>query len=263
MPDAGAQSEALAAEVFAAMETGRQIAPFSGRMEGFDLDAAYAVAAALRRMRGTRVVGRKIGFTNHTIWARYGVDGPMWGDMTETSVIQLDDAPVDLTPYLECRLEPEVALKLKAAPTAGMDEAGLAGCVEWYAPAFEIVQSIFPGWQFTLADCAAAGGLHGCLLLGHPVAAGPYASDFAALQLELKEGDRLVETGVGANVLGGGPLTALAHLLKGLAARGDAAPGPGDIITTGTLTDAQTLAPGSVWSATYHGTPFGTITARF
>ncbi len=261
MPGSG-RAAALAAEVHAAMTEGRQIPPFSGRMEGFDLDLAYAVADKLRRLRGTPVVGRKIGFTNHTIWERYGVDGPMWGDMTGSSVTILDDAPVDLSPYLECRLEPEVALRLASAPDPGMDEAALAGCVEWYAPAFEIVQSVFPGWSFTLADCAAAGGLHGRLLLGTPVDAGPYAADLAALRMDLREGGTLVETGVGANVLGGGPLTALAHLVDGLGARGERLE-PGDIITTGTLTDAQTLRPGSVWSATYHGTPFGTITARF
>ncbi|WMS44095.1 fumarylacetoacetate hydrolase family protein [Acuticoccus sp. MNP-M23] len=245
------------------MQDARQIAPFSGRVEGYGLDTAYAVAAALRRLRGAKEVGRKIGFTNHTIWARYGVDGPMWGDMTETSVTALDETTVDLSPYLEPRLEPEVALCLGAAPMPGMDEAALADCVAWYAPAFEIVQSLFPAWQFTLADCVAAGGLHGRLLLGPPVDAGPYAAEFARLRLELKQDDRPVETGSGANVLGGGPLAALAHLVKGLAARGERGLAAGDIITTGTLTDAQPLKAGTVWSATYHGTPFGTIKARF
>ena len=32
-----------------------------------------------RLARGERVLGRKIGFTNRTIWAEFGVDAPMWG----------------------------------------------------------------------------------------------------------------------------------------------------------------------------------------
>ena len=43
-------------------------------------------------------------------------------------------------------------------------------CVEWIAPGFEIVQSHFPDWKFAAADCTAAFGLHGALVVGTPVA---------------------------------------------------------------------------------------------
>ena len=71
-----AELEAIAAEAFAALETGRQILPFSTRISGFDLEDAYRVTAAIRQMRekrGEMPLGRKIGFTNRTIWAEYNV----------------------------------------------------------------------------------------------------------------------------------------------------------------------------------------------
>ena len=74
--------EAIATEALAAMEGGRQIAPFSARYPGLTLDDAYRISArlcALRTARGERVIGRKIGFTNRTIWAEYGVHAPIWG----------------------------------------------------------------------------------------------------------------------------------------------------------------------------------------
>ena len=61
---------AIAAEAFALLGAGRQIAPFSGRYPGFGMEDAYRVTAELRRLRearGERVIGRKIGFTNRTI----------------------------------------------------------------------------------------------------------------------------------------------------------------------------------------------------
>ena len=46
--------QAIAAEAFAALDTGHQISPFSARTSAFDLDAAYRVTASIRQMRETR-----------------------------------------------------------------------------------------------------------------------------------------------------------------------------------------------------------------
>ena len=72
----------IANEIFAVLESGRQIAPFSTVYPDFGLSEAYWVAAAVRaerEVRGERPIGRKIGFTNRTIWAEYGVYAPIWG----------------------------------------------------------------------------------------------------------------------------------------------------------------------------------------
>ena len=75
------QVQSIARELVDAHDHARLIASFAAREVDFDLDAAYQVAAELmrvRRSRGSRPVGRKIGFTNRSIWALYGVDAPMW-----------------------------------------------------------------------------------------------------------------------------------------------------------------------------------------
>ena len=90
--------------------------------------------------------------------------------------------------------------------------------VEWMAPGFEIVQCVFPGWRFTAADCTAAFGLHGALVVGTPVAVN--ARDRAAIAERLatftatfsRDGS-MVEQGSGANVLGS-PALALGHLAR-------------------------------------------------
>jgi len=105
------------------------------------------------------------------------------------------------------RIEPEVVFKLCSPVPVTDDAAAILDCIEWIAPGFEIVQSHFPDWKFTAADCTAAFGLHGALIVGAPVAitAGNRAGIAAALPaftLQLRRGDTLVDTGVGANVLG-------------------------------------------------------------
>ena len=163
--------QTVAAEAFDVLDTGRQIAPFSSRFARFDLDDAYRVTAAVRQMRETRgekPLGRKIGFTNRTIWDEYQVGAPMWGYLYDRTVHDLDDmgATVSLAGLAEPRIEPEIVFGLASAPAPGMDERDLLGCVDWVAHGFELVQSIFPRWEFTLPDTVAANGLHGMLMIG-------------------------------------------------------------------------------------------------
>lgn len=263
MAQAAYDARSLARDVFAALTEARQIQPLSSRVKDFDLRAAYEVAAEVRRMRGERPIGRKIGFTNITIWERYGVDGPMWGEVTRDTLTPLVGAPVSLAHLCEPRLEPEVALRLKSVPTPDMDEDALVDTIEWFAPAFEIVQSIYPGWRFTLADCAAANGLHGRLLLGPPTDPGPWVRDLPKMEVTLSRGGVPVETGLGENVMGGGPLTALRSLVETLAQDGGPPLRVGEIITTGTITDAWPIVPGDTFSAHYHGTPLARTRAKF
>jgi 2-keto-4-pentenoate hydratase len=81
--------EAIAAEALAALDTGRQIQPFSSRTSSFNFDEAYRVTAIVRKMsvaRGELPVVRKIGFTNRTAWVDYNVSEPMWGYVYDRTV---------------------------------------------------------------------------------------------------------------------------------------------------------------------------------
>lgn len=61
----------ISEELMARLGTKQQVQPFQQRYPGFDLIASYDVVAQvrdLRRARGEKPVGRKIGFTNRSIW---------------------------------------------------------------------------------------------------------------------------------------------------------------------------------------------------
>jgi 2-oxo-3-hexenedioate decarboxylase len=154
------------------------------------------------------------------------------------------------------------------APKAGLQE--LYEALEWVAPGFEIVQSHRPGWKFTAADTALDNGLHGRLLVGRPVAPRELAADGQALHerlaratAALQHDARKVDEGRGSNVLDS-PLAALAYFLAELRA----CPGApdlqaGDVITTGTWTDAWPVQPGQRWSARFSDPALGTLRVRF
>ena len=265
-------AETLARAILAASAERRQLAPLSSRPTGLDLALAYRVTAALRRLRrdrGERPIGRKIGFTNRTIWAEYGVYAPIWGDMYDTTLRPLDSAePIVLAPLLEPRLEPEIACGLGRPPETGRDEAALLSCIDWVAHGFEIVQSVYPGWRFAAADTVAAYGLHGAYRIGprqavrdHPQS--EWLTWLSHFEIVLERDGVEMDRGSAANVLGG-PLSALRHLVE-LLATDDANPplAAGEIVTTGTLTRAFPVAAGETWRTRLAGIPIDGLEIRF
>ncbi len=235
--------------------------PITADDPGFDVDRAYDVLAAInarREAQGWRSIGRKIGFTNRTIWARYGVYRPMWAPVWSHTVHFARDtrASLPLAGFVQPRIEPEIVLKLSRSPPMSDDPVVLLGSVEWIAAGFEIVQSVFPEWKFAAADCTAASGLHGALIVGPSLAIGmdnseSLAARLATFELALSCDGREVDRGGGSNVLGS-PLNALAHLVRLLAAQPRFPQlGAGEIVTTGTLTDAWPVRRSETWRSDY------------
>lgn len=262
---------AMGGEILAATDTARQIAPFSSRGGELPLADAYRVSHWLeqaRSARGETAVGRKIGFTNRNIWAEYNVFAPNWGYVTTRSVRDLAATPVlSPAPFAEPRIEPEIMFGLARAPSPDMDEAALLDCVAWVAHGYEIVQSIYPGWQFTATDTTAANALHGALLIGPRQRIDGDASDWlrrlAGFEIALYCDGALIDRGRGDNVLGS-PIAALKHLV-GLLTEDPVNPPlrGGEIVSTGTVTRAFPVAPGETWTTTLEGISLPGVSLRF
>ena len=228
----------------------------------FDVPLAYEHALTVRELRiarGEKPLGFKIGFTNRNIWPVYQVFAPIWGTVYDTTVTMCEGSgTVSLAHTCQPRLEPETVFGLAATPPARATLQQLFDCIAWVAPGFEVVQSHQPGWKFAAPDTIADGGLHARLLVGQRLPLPQVARDAEDLERQLAHarvalccaGDKK-EEGVGANVLDG-PLHALKHFLEALRD----CPGapdllPGDLVTTGTWTDAWPVAAGQTWSAQF------------
>ncbi|MCZ8316652.1 hydratase [Phreatobacter sp.] len=255
------QTRMFADEVLAAYRSRRQIGPLTTLEPTFSVADGEKVGHEVARRRvaaGERIIGRKIGFTNRTIWAEYGVYSPIWGPVYDSTFRDVDGpATVSIAHLVEPRIEPEIVLGFKAPVTAGMDERAILGAVGWVAHGFEIVQSLFPGWRFQGADCQAAFGLHGALFCGPrtPVEgdAEAWLTALTGFAVTLFRNDERIDHGIAANVLDG-PLSAVRHLAGVLAADPQASPiAAGEIITTGTVTRAFPIAAGETWSTMVDG----------
>jgi 2-keto-4-pentenoate hydratase len=245
----------------------------AGEANAGDLAAAYQRALAVRQLRiarGEQPRGYKVGFTNRGIWPLYGVDAPIWGTVWDTTLAFCDGhGELTLANTCQPRIEPEVAFGLRAEPAADCDLASLFEALEWMAPAFEIVQSHRPDWKFQVQDTAADSGLHARLLVGRKLPVREVAHDavtlerkLAAAAVVLTHAGDAIDQGRGANVLDG-PLHALLHFVRELrACPGAPALQAGDVITTGTWTNAWPVAPGQTWTARFDA-PLPPLEVRF
>jgi len=259
-----ASLSAAAQALLDAKREARTLPPFTDADPGFDLNRGYEVGfelLALRREQGEKPVGRKVGLTNDTAWPQLGLDAPIWAHMYDTTVSYARGATdrFSLAGLVQPRIEPEFIFSLRAPIEAGEnDPVKLLDAVEWLALGFEIVHCHYPGWVFKPADAVADFGLHAGSVIGTPhivtdaeraALAGRLPEAGITLSLE---GDTAA-TGEGRNVLGN-PLQALGYLARVVAGQPQAAPlAAGEVITTGTLTVAQDVAPGQTWTVAVDG----------
>jgi len=242
----------LARDLLRACDTATLLPLPSDTDPGFDLAQAFEVAdrmRAARIARGDVPVGYKIGFTNRRIWPLYGVFAPIWAPVWRHTV-QLLDAPrvrVSLAGLAQPRIEPEIVFGLKAEPHAGMDNAALVACIDWVAHGFEIVHTHFADWRFRRGDCFADDALHGRLYVGPRVPVARFAdvaAELRELRVELLRDGEVVDRGDGSVVLDG-PVDALRQWVEAMQAQPRHWPiRAGNVVTTGTITDAWPMKPG-------------------
>jgi len=255
----------IAENLLAAWDNGRIIASIVAQHPAFSWDDAYAVSAELirlRRARGERAVGRKIGFTNRNIWPQYGATSPIWHPVYDRTLIHAQDstATVSLAGSSQPLIEPEIAFKLRApVPVNCKDPAQTLQSIEWYAPSFEIVCCHFAGWKCTPAEFATDFSLHWRLIVGTPASVNGDLSKLSRqlhdCRITLSKDSNVMDRGVGANALDH-PALALGFLADIVARQSEFdALAAGEIITTGTLTAALPIKAGETWQSRYEGLP--------
>jgi 2-oxo-3-hexenedioate decarboxylase len=262
----------LARELSAAF-TNRRLTPTpSSRYTDFDLASAYAVERELvrqRKMQGHASVGRKVGYANKALWRMLKLDTVVWAHMYDDTVQYAHDgeAVLSIARMTAPKIEPEIVVKLKdaARPFDGgsPDAAAALGACEWIALGFEIIDCVFPGWQFQPADFVAAYGLHAALIVGEqrPVDA-TMLDALPRFTVKLLKNGQLAAEGSGRNVLRS-PAASLAELAAAATRAPHEEPlAGGEIISTGTTTESQPIASGETWTAELAGLSLASLTVR-
>jgi len=263
-------SKALAGELLDAYASKRVIAAPSARIPGFDLDAGYAVEAEIARARqaaGHQTVGWKVAYAHKTSWPTLGLETLIWAHMYDDTVRYADcnDGTLSIASMLTPKIEPEIVFKLAQMPASG-DPATVLEATEWIALGFEIVDCVYPDWNFQPADSVAARGVHAALVVGEPVYIEPenitqLVKELAEFTVRLLRNGQLVEEGAGKNVLEN-PALCVGELNEAMRRRTGAPLQAGDVISTGALTKSLPVTAGDTWIASLTGIPPSALTLR-
>jgi 2-oxo-3-hexenedioate decarboxylase len=269
MSTSSSEIASLARELFEARALRKPVTPPSAREGGCSLDSAYAIEGELMRVRratGHATVGRKVGYANKAMWRVLKLPTLVWANMYDDTVHYAENgtATLSLAAMYSPRIEPEVIFKLKRVPAA-KDADAVLDAVEWMSLGFEIVDSPYPDWKFEPVDFVASFGLHAALIVGEqrpvlPANIPALVEQLASFKLKLSKDGALAEEGAGRNALRS-PALCLGELASAISNQAGVEPlQPGELVSTGTLTNAQPIAAGERWTAEAGGIDLAPIT---
>ena len=263
----------LAQELLLAHDTDQMVPTPPSARPGFDLNTAYEVEAALKRMReeaGHKAVGRKVGYANKAVWRVLKLETLVWAHMYDNTVHSSDSnsATLVLPHRRSLKIEPEIVFGLKQPITSeALDATAALESTDWLALGFEIIDCPFPEWKFQPSDFVASFGLHAALVIGERVQLRPdmianLVDQLARFKLRMFKHGEFVEEGSGRNSLRS-PALCLAELGAAIARRFPTEPlSAGEIISSGTLTAGHSTDSGDSWTAEVEGLPLPPLTMR-
>jgi 2-keto-4-pentenoate hydratase len=262
----------LATELLDAYAQRRLVPSPSSREGGLDLATAYATEAEIVRRRiasGHRTVGLKVGFANKAAWRLLKLDTLVWAHMYDDTVQRAtgDQARLAVGRLVSPKIEPEIVFCMKGTEAIAADAVTVLETVEWIALGFEIIDCVYPDWQFQPVDFVAARGLHAGLVVGSPLAItdgnrAQVAEALPSFTVTLEKNGGAVATGSGKNVLRS-PALCLGELASALARSGTRGPlQAGDLVSSGTLTESQPMGANQTWTARVEGLDLPALTLR-
>jgi 2-oxo-3-hexenedioate decarboxylase len=217
-----------------------------------------------RVARGERVVGVKMGFTSKAKMAQMGVDDVIWGILTDAMAVPgasgtaqpMADSDAsattqsglyDLSALIHPKVEPEIVFRVGRT----VDRPGDAeSAVDGVAVGYEILDSRFEGYKFTLPDVVADNASAAGFGVGpwHPVTP---QTDISDLPVTLSVDGEPARSGSSAAILGD-PWESLRSAAR-LAAEAGLTLEAGWIVLAGGITEAVPLTPGAVVTVTAEG----------
>ncbi|MEK3934906.1 2-keto-4-pentenoate hydratase [Sporosarcina sp. FSL W7-1349] len=238
----------LADYLWDAEQTGRGVQALTELHPELSIFEAYQVQLHnidKKLKSGQTVTGKKIGLTSLAMQELLGVDQPDYGHLLDSMVVE-NGGEVPYSKVMQPKVEGEIAFVLKedlVGPSITIEDVWKA--TDYVLPSIEIVDSRVKNWQIKLEDTIADNASSGLYVLGgQPVRIADV--DLKQVKMVLKKNGSIVNTGVGAAVLGD-PAYAVAWLANKLHEFGIVLKA-GEVILSGALSAAVEAQPRDTFS---------------
>lgn len=255
--------EALGDELYAALRSGKSVAPLTDRESDIQIEDAYHISQRMisRRVEldGEKIVGKKIGVTSKPVQEMLNVFQPDFGFLTNTMEYS-DDADIPVAGHLIApKAEGEIAFRLKQDLVGpGVTEQDVLDATATIIPCFEIVDSRIEDWKIKIEDTVADNASCGVYVLGKNEV-DPREYDLPNLKMKIYKNGEFHSEGMGSAVQGN-PLTAVAWLANTLGEFGIPFLA-GEVILSGSLAPLIPVVAGDEMSLEIEG--IGGCSCRF
>lgn len=240
----GDAHEIAAARLAGAYASGRGVDPLSLDNPEFTIDDAYRIQSIQVDAwvaGGDRIVGQKVGLSSRAMQRQMGVSRPDFGHLMESMFF--DDGDVITAPFIQPRVEAEIAFVLRSALSGpGVRLSQAIAAVDYVVPALEIIDSRITDWRIGIVDTVADNASSGGFVLGQRPRL-LREVDLSLVGAVLQRGGEVVGTGAGGAILGG-PLNSLVWLANTLGELGVGI-AAGSVVLPGSMTRAVPVLPGS------------------
>ncbi len=250
-----------AQELYEAEKTAKPVVRLCKRFPDMSMKDAYTVqllGMELRQQQGHKVIGRKIGLTSKAMQEAFGVYEPDYGYIADYMMV-MEGEPLSMGKLRLPKVEAEIAFVLRdklAGP--GITLTDVMRATEGVIPALEIINTRYEDWKITVEDSIADGASIGKVVLGDNMVK-VQGFDLRYTGMVLEKNGEIISTAAGAATLGH-PANAVVWLANKLADYGQHL-AAGDIIISGALTAACSVAAGDAVRATFDR--LGSVGIRF
>jgi 2-oxo-3-hexenedioate decarboxylase len=222
----------------------RELERITVRHPELELADAYRIQDAgvmLRRARGEKLVGLKMGLTSEAKRQQMNLKSPCYGVLTDLMRIE-EGSAFSLEGKIHPKIEPEIAFvmkhELKGRPSR---QQALDACLGVCA-AMEILDSRYVGFKyFSLPDVVADNSSSAYFVLGRTLLP-PSAADWSSLEMVMEVNGKPAQSARSSEI-SGDPVNSILQLCELLDQRGLSLPA-GSIVLAGAATQAVQLEPG-------------------
>ncbi len=200
-----------------------------GKAWGITLEEAYMLQ---RRRAGGRVLkGYKLGLLSPAKQQQMGIDQPIYGHIFSEMLLE---GPVELSDFVQPRVEPEVAVVLRHGLEASALPGEIASAIGGYMLGVDVLDSVWEGYRFSIEEVVADNASGGGFLLGQRL-----WPSFPEVTLRLYLDGELL--GEGSTRVLGNPVERLGWLLKQVGRLSG-----GSVVFLGSVTAARPARAGTL-----------------
>lgn len=246
--------EHIAEQLFEAEKNVQEVAKFVDHYPELDVKAAYDIQNRLIEMKceqeKTYLSGWKLGLTSKAKQEMMGVHEPSYGVLLANMELPPEEK-ASLKPFIHAKIEPEIAFVFNQdikGPSVTVAE--ILSKTAYITAAMEIIDSRYKDFKFTLPDVIADNSSSSRYLLGTKKY-GVEEVDLRLMGCVFKKNGEIIASSAAGAVMGH-PARAIAWMANKLLARGQTIKA-GEVVLSGALTGAATIAPNDVFSVSFDG----------